>query len=72
MRPHLYIVVAALLAFVTTAMAQSNEAESISSAVFGPRIRVDDAYGAYQRGFYLTALSLALPRAEKKIPPHKP
>src|SRR4051794_21216035 len=31
----------------------------------GPRLPVDEAYGAFQRGFYLTALQLALPRAEK-------
>ena len=30
--------------------------------------RRDDAYGAFQRGYYLTALSLALPRAEKADP----
>lgn len=42
-----------------------NEALSISDQIFGPRIRVDEAYGAYQRGYFLTALALALPRAEK-------
>jgi TPR repeat protein len=42
-----------------------NEALSISDDIFGPRIRVDEAYGAFQRGYYLTALSLALPRAEQ-------
>lgn len=26
--------------------------------------KVDDAYGAFQRGFYLTAMDLALPRAQ--------
>jgi uncharacterized protein len=31
---------------------------------FGNR-PADDAYGAFQRGFYLTALNLALPQAEK-------
>ena len=41
------------------------EALSVSNEVFGPRARVDDAYGAFQRGFYLTALELALPRAEQ-------
>ena len=40
-------------------------AEDISSEIFGRR---DDAYGAYQRGFYLTALALALPRAENADP----
>ena len=39
-----------------------NAALSISDQVFGPQ--VDEAYGAFQRGYYLTALSLALPRAE--------
>lgn len=43
----------------------TEEALSISDEVLGPRARVDDAYGAFQRGFYLTALDLALPRAEK-------
>ncbi len=39
-------------------------AQDISAQIFGPRRRVDMAYGAFQRGFYLTALSLALERAE--------
>lgn len=39
------------------------QAEAISDQIFGPRI--DAAYGAYQRGYYLTALDLALPRAEQ-------
>jgi TPR repeat protein len=30
--------------------------------------KVDEAYGAYQRGLYVTALSLALPKAEKGDP----
>lgn len=42
-----------------------DEALSISNEVLGPRAKVDPAYGAFQRGFYLTALELALPRAEK-------
>lgn len=42
-----------------------NDALAISDQVFGPRLKVDEAYGAFQRGFYLTALGLALPRAEK-------
>ena len=37
----------------------------VSEEVFGPRLPRDDAYGAFQRGFFLTALGLALPRAEK-------
>lgn len=38
-------------------------AQTISDAVFGDK--VDQAYGAFQRGYFLTALDLALPRAEK-------
>lgn len=44
------------------------QALDISDAVLGPRATVDPAYGAFQRGFYLTALSLALPRAENADP----
>jgi uncharacterized protein len=43
----------------------TDEAMSISDEIFGPRVRVDAAYGAFQRGFFLTALGLALPRAER-------
>ena len=44
---------------------QQNDAANISQQVFGsPRIVEDDAYGAYQRGAYLTALEFALPRAQ--------
>jgi TPR repeat protein len=49
----------------TPESADGNEAESISHDVFE---RTDAAYGAFQRGFYLTALALALPRAEKADP----
>jgi TPR repeat protein len=42
------------------------EALDISTQVLGSR--TDDAYGAFQRGFYLTALELALPRAEAADP----
>ncbi|WP_055046192.1 tetratricopeptide repeat protein [Devosia sp. A16] len=42
------------------------DALTISDSVFGEKI--DPAYGAYQRGFFLTALDLALPRAEKGDP----
>jgi TPR repeat protein len=38
-------------------------AADISTEIFGDN--VDAAYGAYQRGYYLTALEFALPRAEK-------
>lgn len=44
--------------------AEGDDAVSISKEVFGPRLRVDAAFGAFQRGFFLTALKLALPRAE--------
>ena len=39
------------------------DASTISSEIFGDN--VDSAYGAYQRGYFLTALQLALPRAEQ-------
>jgi TPR repeat protein len=39
---------------------------AVSKEVFGSGEKVDQAYGAFQRGFYLTALELALPRAEKQ------
>ena len=45
--------------------APANPADAISDEIFGPRVPVDDAYGAFQRGYYLTALELALPRAEQ-------
>ncbi|HHB81907.1 MAG TPA: sel1 repeat family protein [Devosia sp.] len=50
------------------AMAQQNAdttAIDISEEIFGPQRPVDLAYGAFQRGYYITALSLALERAEK-------
>lgn len=43
----------------------AKDALAISNEVLGPRAKVDAAYGAFQRGFYLTALELALPRAEQ-------
>lgn len=42
-----------------------DEALDISDAIFGDNGRVDEAYGAFQRGYFLTALALALPRAEQ-------
>ena len=63
------LLLAALLALTPLgAMAQDaqpNPADAISDEIFGPRVPTDDAYGAFQRGYYLTALELALPRAEK-------
>lgn len=44
--------------------ASRDDALAISNEVFGPRVRVDAAFGAFQRGYFLTALTLALPRAE--------
>ncbi len=41
----------------------SPDAAAISTEIFGDN--VDAAYGAFQRGYYLTALELALPRAEQ-------
>lgn len=40
---------------------EPENAQSISEQIFGDK--VDVAYGAFQRGYYLTALELALPRA---------
>lgn len=53
----------------STLMAQTDpestpSASEVSNDVFGPRKPVDEAYGAFQRGYYLTALSLALKRAK--------
>ena len=48
-----------------TALDQQQDAQAISSDIFGPRVKADAAYGAYQRGEYLTALALALPRAQQ-------
>jgi len=39
------------------------DASEISTEIFG--LNVDAAYGAFQRGYYLTALEFALPRAEQ-------
>jgi uncharacterized protein len=49
----------------TPQAAGANEASSISDDIFSKR---DEAYGAFQRGYYLTALALALPRAEGADP----
>jgi len=46
------------------AEAQANQAENISNSIFGPQEPADYAFGAFQRGYFLTALELALPRAE--------
>lgn len=43
---------------------EGDDAASVSNQVLGPRLPRDEAYGAYQRGYFLTALALALPRAE--------
>ena len=52
-----------------TALDQQQDAQAISSDIFGPRVKTDEAYGAYQRGEYLTALALALPRAQNNDAP---
>lgn len=53
---------------VSTAMATDGDRPkapvSVDPSRFGQRAP-DEAYGAFQRGLYLTALNLALPRAEK-------
>lgn len=48
-----------------TTATETAPAEIISDQIFGPRVPTDDAFGAFQRGYFLTALELALPRAEK-------
>ncbi|WP_224703496.1 tetratricopeptide repeat protein [Devosia aquimaris] len=48
-----------------TSTSDTEPAEVISDQIFGPRVPTDDAFGAFQRGYFLTALELALPRAEK-------
>src|SRR5690606_15273070 len=59
------LLAAALLCLPLPALAQAqNNAEAISSEIFGPRQQADYAFGAFQRGYFLTALALALPRAE--------
>jgi TPR repeat protein len=45
--------------------APASEAVIISEEVLGGSVPRDDAYGAYQRGHFLTALALALPRAKR-------
>lgn len=55
----------ALLCLPLPALAQTTDAQDISEAVFGPRLPVDHAFGAFQRGYFLTAMALALPRAEE-------
>ena len=42
---------------------QPNDAADISGEIFGNN--VDEAFGAFQRGYYLTALQLAMPRAKQ-------
>lgn len=46
---------------------QPQDAQAISEQIFGDK--VDVAFGAFQRGYYLTALELALPRAEEGSAP---
>jgi uncharacterized protein len=57
--------VALILALPLPALAQTDPAEQISDAVFSPAPAADYAFGAFQRGYYLTAFELALPRAEQ-------
>lgn len=44
------------------------DAAAISRQIFGPSDHIDLAYGAFQRGYYLTALNLALKRAANDDP----
>lgn len=58
-------ILALLAAMSAPLAAQQDNAEAVSTEVFGPRAPVDYAFGAFQRGYFLTALELALPRAEQ-------
>lgn len=53
----------------TAPSATDSDASAISANIFGTGKTLDAAYGAYQRGYFLTALSLALPRAQKDDAP---
>ncbi|MCB1517715.1 MAG: sel1 repeat family protein [Hyphomicrobiaceae bacterium] len=58
-----FVVIAAILIACLPGTANAaSDAEVISDNVLGPRLPVDLAFGAFQRGQYLTALSLALDR----------
>ena len=59
-----------MLALALCSLAQAQETTAPTTTVLntspsGPVRPTDDAYGAFQRGYYLTALSLALDRAAK-------
>ena len=43
-------------------------AETVDPERFGDKKRLDPAYGAFQRGLYVTALNLAMPRARNGDP----
>ena len=51
----------------------SNEenAAEVSDDVLGPRLPRDEAYGAFQRGYYLTALALAALSAREEQHPRR-
>ncbi|VAW18304.1 FOG: TPR repeat, SEL1 subfamily [hydrothermal vent metagenome] len=49
----------------STSITDNADAKAISAEIFGPKRQTDLAFGAFQRGYYLTALSLALDRAGK-------
>ncbi len=65
MRFSAHLLAACLIALMPQVLAQDNAAEEVSSSVFGPRQEIDHAYGAFQMGYFLTAMELALPRAEQ-------
>ncbi|MEO0544842.1 MAG: tetratricopeptide repeat protein [Pseudomonadota bacterium] len=58
-----YLLVTLSVFAASQALAATVEAERPSPSRFGAA-EVDQAYGAFQRGLYLTARNLALPRAE--------
>ncbi len=63
------LLLAALVALAPLGVVAQDEpagpADVISDEIFGPRVPTDYAFGAFQRGYFLTALELALPRAEQ-------
>ena len=65
MRPGHLLIAMVFACLASSVQAQNNAADQISDTIFGPRVPTDYAYGAYQRGYFLTALELALPRAEQ-------
>ncbi len=60
----LFLVLAAPWAYAAEGDRVTNQAPDVNPRRFGQE-PADEAFGAFQRGLYITALDLALPRAEK-------